>query len=672
MVKTIYEQRTLGVQPARLNQSNAPEQMMQQVENSAIKTAGELYKTADDIYKMDFDIASRRMISDIYSKNPNDPEKLRQEFDEAQKGLLKDASPMQAMELQAKFEYMTMQHLASATQNKLKINNDQLKEKSLERLNFIQNSLEHSALGMLSNDPAIQAASSKSAQADFLSMQETLNSKDSNGNPFFSADQRVSAMVNMRQKMMLYAANEQLKNADDPELAYQQIINGEKKLEFKDPDNNVQASLSIKDDLSVGDLWRLQKTKDQLIKEKKAAVDEQEDANRIRGSLAGSGYIIDPTSKRDADGLNQVFVNEFLPTISNLPPMEQGKATVDFVSKAGVIPSALKGTLATTVRGGSPDQKLYASAVLSGIARQKPQAIEDFSKENVSYAFALNNMVSEGIDLESAIERLDNTFDPRNSELIKKRKNDFEIIKRDLNPKSKIQNIFKDELTDFFETSRISVVPDTSDRLIARFNSIYEDEYVMSGDEDIALQRTSQRLKAQYGISTVGGGHNTRIMKYPPNKFYQLDGIDTKDWLKRDFEDLRDRFLPDTNTSDIYIVDDEQTASEARDERPTYPVIYKNKNGALVPLMNEEGQQVRFAPNVQREINRHNKELEEWNRQKNIVLAEVDKDPSVRLTKDIFQGFSKAADAVDKVKKGAYKTRSRAYNLGVDVGGQHD
>lgn len=659
MVKTIYEQRTLGVQPARLKQSNAPEQMMQQVENSAIKTAGELYKTADDIYKMDFDIASRRMISDIYSKNPNDPEKLRQEFDEAQKGLLKDASPMQAMELQAKFEYMTMQHLASATQNKLKINNDQLKEKSLERLNFIQNSLEHSALGMLSNDPAIQAASSKSAQADFLSMQETLNSKDSNGNPFFSADQRVSATVNMRQKMMLYAANEHLKNADDPELAYQQIINGEKKLEFKDPDNNVQASLSIKDDLSVDDLWRLERTKDQLIKQKQAVVAETQKIETGR-SIADGDITGDPRNAADREAFNSWFETQ-VQGLQNLPQNERTQEIANIISRSGIVPDQVKSSVSAQLNNGNPQQRLLASEQMLSIINNNPKVSEQFNSSDIEYALAIKNNYFAGADIEQVIKDVNDKINPTKKEELEARAKQFKEIGKDFDATAFARKAFADQSTAIMFGNNVTLPEDA--RLAFGYETDIKNKllefYTRYPNPDVAQKQLDLYVQNNYGVTHIDG--HPRITELPIEKEYKINGVNDYGWIANQLFDAVDKIDTTIPHEDLLINADAQTKSEKRSgQSPTYPIQYFDDTGAVVNLTDKNNMPVRFRPNLDEGLKAEKAKIanaDAYNQARIDQLTDPNVDTDMDVSRPRYDPKAKVQQSVGSLSKAQVKAR---------------
>ena len=659
MAKTIYEQRTLGVQPARLNQSNAPEQMMQQVENSALKTAGELYKTADDIYKMDFDIASRRMISDIYSKNPNDPEKLRQEFDEAQKGLLKDASPMQAMELQAKFEYMTMQHIASATQNKLKINNDQLKEKSLESLNLIQNRLEHSALGMLSNDPAIQAASSKSAQADFLSMQETLNAKDSNGNPIFSADQRVSATVNMRQKMMLYAANEQLKNADDPELAYQQIINGEKKLEFKDPDNNVQASLSIKDDLSVDYLWRLERTKDQLIKQKQAVVAETKKIE-TGGSIADGDITGDPRNAADREAFNAWFETQ-VQGLQNLPQNERNQEIINIVSRSGIVPDQVKSSVSAQLNNGNPQQRLLASEQMLSIINNNPKVSEQFNPSDIEYALAIKNNYFAGADIEQVIKDVNDKINPTKKEELEARAKQFKEIGKDFDATAFARKVFADQSTAPLFGNNVTLPEDA--RLAFGYKIDIENKllefYTRYNNEDVAKQQLELYVRNNYGVTHIDG--HPRITELPIEKEYKINGVNDYGWIANQLFDAVDKIDTTIPHEDLLINADAQTKSEKRSgQSPTYPIQYFDDTGAVVNLTDKNNMPVRFRPNLDEGLKAEKAKIanaDAYNQARIDQLTDPNVDTDMDVSRPRYDPKAKVQQSVGSLTKAQVKAR---------------
>lgn len=112
-------------------------------------------------------------------------------------------------------------------------------------------------------------------------------------------------------------------------------------------------------------------------------------------------------------------------------------------------------------------------------------------------------------------------------------------------------------------------------------------------------------------MSQIGAGVRNNVMRFPPAKYYQIEGLDTNTWLTNDFESFVRNNIPNVEKQNVFLVPDAQTESEVESERPTYPIIYIDESGELVPLMDSNGQRVRYQPDVIGAINKYNKEMQE-------------------------------------------------------------
>lgn len=666
----MYQQRTLGLRVPNLPQSNAPEQLAGAVQQNAMQMANEMATTADQIYQTDFEIASRKAISDIFSKNPNNPDALRKDFDAALKGLSKDASPDQQLELGMRFEMLAMPHISKAAENRVYLNTEKLKENHLTLMDLSLNDMEHGAADMLSDNPDVAFNAGRRVQNGRYTLENSLDMKDETGMPLFSAEQKVRLRSQAEQSIMFNGVKRWLEQQPDKGTAWQQIVDGQKKFRFYDANGNPELELDPRENMDLHSFDKLERYVETETRRLQSEVEDQSDLIRVQGAFTGD-YFIDPHSKRDMKALDTIFVNEFLPSIEGMNPMEQGKATVDFVKKTGNVPYTLKSRLSATIRAGSPEQQVYAAAVISGIGNTKPQALSDIPENDKTYAYMLNSMISEGIEPEIAIERMSGTFNPANKAILDKRKEDLKALKNkgSLDAADELNKMFRDQASFRFWTRvPLSGAPNTTDRLITRFDSVYEEEYLLSGDQPTALQRTKQRLETYMGVSNIGGGGD-RIIKYPPIKYYELEGLDNEAWLKEDFSQFAKVHLPGISEADIYLSDDEQTALEARDLRPTYPIIYKNKAGLLVPLIDREGREVRFAPNVLNAINKHNRKIEEMRKQRVVnqrivqrIKEEAEQNPETMGQTIVEQALSEAVSTSAKAVSATYKKAKESKN----------
>lgn len=659
VAKTIYEQRTLGVQPIRFNQSNAPEQMMQQVENSALNTAQQMYKVADDSYNKAFDIEARQLLQDAFNRNSANPDQLLKDFEKIKSGLFRDTSPFQRLELEARYEVLFDSELAKATQNKLKLDNDNLRQQSLESLNYLQNSLEHNALGMLSDDPVVQATASKSAQLNFLELQETLNSKDSSGIPFFNADQRVKTSNDMRQKMMSYAAQNYISQSDNPELAYKQIINGEKKLEFKDPDNNVQASLSIKDDLSVDDLWRLERTKDQLIKQKQAVVAETQKIE-TGGSIADGDITGDPRNAADREAFNAWFETQ-TQGLQNLPQNERTQEIINIVSRSGIVPDQVKSSVSAQLNNGNPQQRLLASEQMLSIINNNPKVSEQFNSSDIEYALAIKNNYFAGADIEQVIKDVNDKINPTKKEELEARAKQFKEIGKDFDAIAFARKAFYDESTAIMFGNNVTLPEDA--RLEFGYKTDIENKflefYTRYPNQDVAQKQLELYVQNNYGVTHIDG--HPRITELPIEKEYKINGVNDYGWIANQLFDAVDKIDTTIPHEDLLVNADAQTKSEKRSgQSPTYPIQYFDDTGAVVNLTDKNNMPVRFRPNLDDGLKAEKAKIanaDAYNQARIDQLTDPNVDTDMDVSRPRYDPKAKVQQSVGSLSKAQVKAR---------------
>ena len=602
MVKNIYERQTLGLNIPRVQMSTAPEELAAKVEQSAIRTAQELNTNADNIYKTDFEIASRKSISDIYAKNPNNPEKLRQDFDAAQKGLLKDASPQMAMELEARFEILTASHLARSSENKLKIDNDSLKEKALEGMNLAQNSMEHMATNMFSDNPEVAASASKSAQLALLDFQKYNNQTTPDGTPLFSPEQKVNRAQNFRNQSMFLSAQNYIQESDDPIAAYERIESGQKKLTFLDPEDNVQLELDPTSDMSVEDLWKLRQKAESLFKAKAKEIEVVQSLEYGREMYDGDRRV-DPKNKDDRNDLNLFFDTVLAPEIKNMPDAQKTEAIVEFTNRTGIVPDLVTSNLRKTIRSGAVES-IEASRQLTSIINNNPMTASEFDSEDRLYAIAINDRYMDGLDPKEVIKQVQEEFNPLSKDKRDFRKENFKRISKDTGISA--ENIVSSSFTEFNPVlfgKKVQLPADArvSDDILRNINRELEQNYVKYPDPQVAVNATQQYARSRFGITYISG--NPRWSTLPIENQYKIPGVNDSGWIKNqlvtDINKLDPKIIPDS----LIIEADPQTVTESNNKQnPSYPVMYTDEYGGVSPVLDNQNRPVRFIPNMQKQI----------------------------------------------------------------------
>lgn len=609
-----YERRIGGIESSVPQQLESPENFVRSLEQDSLRLANQMTTTAGELFKTDFEIASRQQISDIYAQSPNDPDKLKENFDKALNGLIRGAPMQQSLQLRQSFEALASTHLTKAAENKLRVDTDRLRENSLTIMNQSINDMEHRASDMLSNNQAVAFDASRAMQDSRLQLENELNRVDSQGNPFYSADQRVKMREDTTQNIMSIGLRRWFDQQPDKIEAREQIMNGEKDFKFYDADGNLDLVLNPTLEMRIHDFERLENHMDRAIEQQMKLAKQMEEDNRISLFLNGEA-IVDPKNKDDVTAIDRYFEMDVLPKLMGLNPLEQGQAITEFSLKFGLVPSSIRSQIRAAVRNGTPHQMDFTSSIVEGIANHRPELLEDISPDSLSYALAYAKRRQVGMEGKDVKEMLNDVFDPRNKEVIAKRQADFNEIKRNakINPQADLRQRFHEGWF-FWNNTRLPEPLDVQDSIVTRYTSLLEEEYRRTGDLDDARRAALALISTMYGVTNAES--KPTIIPHPPEMYYKIEGegVKNQNWIGKQLRSLVREVDPSIHRDDIFLSPDNLTEIQAASGRPTYPVLIRNRRGELEPITDKEGRLIRFAPNPQERIAVLEKRYEEEKR----------------------------------------------------------
>ncbi|MBW8308081.1 MAG: hypothetical protein K0M45_00305 [Candidatus Paracaedibacteraceae bacterium] len=595
---TLYQQRTLGLRVPNLPQSYAPEQLAGAIQQNALKMANEMANTADEIYQTDFEISSRRMISEIFAKNPNNPDALRKDFDAALKGLTKDTSPDQQLELGIRFERLAMPHISKAAENRIYLNNEKLKENSLTLIDLSLNNMEHSAASMLSDNPDVAMGASRAAQMDRLTLETQLNQVDSQGIPLFSAEQKVRLRRQANQSIMENGTLRWLEQQPDKAKAWQEIKDGKKTFKLYDAQGKLETELKPLTDMSLHNFDKIEKFVESATAMSKEQLQTAAGIEKIGAVLNGDTYL-DPESPFDKKAIDNYFVQKVMPTLEGMDPIQRGQAISDYVDKVGILPETVKSNIRATLRAGTPEEQVYAAEIIRTIGDNSFKTLEDIGDKWQTYAMNLSDLTRGGVPAAQAVKMVDMSFDPAEKTVRDKRINELRKIPYDAERQINILFSSDAPFRLFGKSAPIIDVPNIREGIIADMEGFFQEAYVYTGDINVAKEMARQRAKSVFGISQVTGQAN--VVRYPPEKAaaYNIPGLKDQSWIKRQLLAGVKAVKPDLNNEDIYITTDNQTIAEGESGRPTYPILYRTNSGSFDTLRDQRtGITLRFAPDT--------------------------------------------------------------------------
>lgn len=567
---------------------------LDRLSHDAGQMAAKLQNVSERLYAANFESLARQTIDQISEKNKSDPAQLTKDFDAAFKGLTKDVSPFMHAEIKERYEILTRPYVAHATELKTRINTDRLKEQSLTVLNQSLNGLEHNASSMLSKNDAVSYEASRAAQLQMLTMDQMLSQTDENGHPLFSAEYRVKFREDSTQSLMKVGLERWFDDQPNKEAAMKAILSGEKKFKFYDQKGEVMREISPLDEMNA---YEFDKTRDYMEREIEAQNRKAKEAVQLAHvqSFLNGDNLIDPKSTAMKKAINSHFEQAIAPQLSNLDDVEKANVISGYVEKVGLLPTSLQGQLRAITRNGNPEQQAFAADLISRIQEKSPMALDDMPEKDISYGLMMAQYLRYGMDTEEAIIRLEKQFDPLQRDVIDKRRGEFKEF--EVNAEDEVKEVLKSPRFEFLpigNLTELSEFPDINTQTQSDYENILRQEYVTTGDMEVAKKSAAQIFKRTYGVTKITG--EPRVIKYPPEKYYSVPGI-SDEWMgEQVLDEVRkiDEYK-EAKSEDVVVVPDTITARQAVPRgTPSYLLYMRSEAGGYNPLRNKEGALRRF------------------------------------------------------------------------------
>lgn len=338
---------------------------------------------------------------------------------------------------------------------------------------------------------------------------------------------------------------------------------------------------------------------DEMLKAQ-AAIDTQGQITDMTTSYNNPSVIFDPGSPQTKKIAGTVFA-----TNGGLQALQQGQpdganSLMQVVTRTGVIPENAQGTLRALMTAGNSQQKGYAYDVIGRLQEDAPMALSGFNPNEISQAVMYNDLTRNGMDQQSAMKYIKDAFDPLNKPVMELRQaNVNDILKK---------NATSSNFADIFDKGVFDIGPDmprnnaAADTMLAQYRDTLKTQYLMHGDENVAKQAATAELQRFYGVSKAAG--TKTVMKYPPEKYYAIQGVDS-DWMPNQLLDDVKK-LPgqaDVSLKNVELLPDTVTAADVSAGRlPRYQVMV-NKDGIWDSLRDASGKTLYYSFDPQKEIN---------------------------------------------------------------------
>jgi hypothetical protein len=301
---------------------------------------------------------------------------------------------------------------------------------------------------------------------------------------------------------------------------------------------------------------------------------------RARADQIISGQdVADPDNKDDRVAVDFVIDKSGLnERLSNMDPTSVPHLTIT-VETTGIIPDSSMSTLRSMAANGSPEEREFALQTTANLLKQKPGILEGKSggKELRDDARKFSSYVlAGGLTPEDALKRVDETKTEefRNKEAALGA--EATTLAGTLKP---------EELTNAFDgfftaEPELGATRTRGAIMFAAFKENFKFHFTKTGDEEVAKNLAMDDVRQTYNVSAVTG--TNRLMKHPPEKYYQkIDGSHDY-FMKQLKEDVTKRVGRDVEIDEIFIEAVPQTDSDIRVGRlPRYGVSWLTEDGKL-------------------------------------------------------------------------------------------
>lgn len=586
------------------------------LEEIAVSTANDaerLQQTSEKLYLTNFESSARSSINEITERNKSDPEQLRQQLIESSKGFSENAPIHLRGVIEAQYEIMGRPAINTAIKNRTRINNDLLKESSLKNIAESFKNLEQNASGMLSGDAHVAFDASRSAQLQMNTIENMSQTLDESGLPLFTAEKRVALIEQAKQTLVGSGIKGWFDQQPDKVKAYKDFIEGNKSFRFYDESGEVSVDIDPLFEMNRGTFERTRNYMASKVKEGLVEAQKVQSMAQFVKTMEAGNLVIDPKNKGQRAIVDTYFNEVIAPSIEKKDPEERNSDITDYVAKTGVIPTQVISTVRGVLRNGSIDNQVMAADLISKIQEVSPQALHELDGSDISYGLLLTKRLRGGLSAEEAVLQTKESFNPIQKDIVKRRKEDFRGF--EINSKDDIEEAFSTGFFSvFFNTTDLGANPASVDQAGVDYLNAYEEQYVATGDQEVAKQRAIDIINRQYGVTEVSG--NKRIIKYPPENYYAVDGL-SNEWMTNQLiADVESQLLREISQEDISLVADVETPREiSSNKKPGYTVMVKNESGEYIPVQ-KDGKLMRFFFDSSDAIRKHNEETEIQNQER--------------------------------------------------------
>jgi hypothetical protein len=370
---------------------------------------------------------------------------------------------------------------------------------------------------------------------------------------------------------------------------------------------------------------------DDLPQEEKNAelqkMNDYREAFVAQEAIAGNS-LIDPASKPQRDELNNYYLSTEAATMLSNNDVNASIHLSQFAKQYGVIPESAQGILRGMMTSGDAEQKKFAYGTIGEIQKIAPSAVTmagGFTEKEIKDAAVFNGLIRSGATAKFANDAVMQASQPMTADIRQLRQTEVNSLASALKV-STIESVFDESALPFTAPDFASAAQ--RDLVASDYKRIYREAFLQYGDKQMAKDAANAAIKTTSGITRVGSRKS--IMKYPPELYYRVDGVDDSDMVESFNQQIKNDLISLGYDAEIKFtlqptVNAETAVNNGR--KPAYNIWIEGDNGIVDLVRGEDNLPVAFAFDQKPLLEIKNKQKSDYRKraqfkQRNIELYE--------------------------------------------------
>jgi hypothetical protein len=322
---------------------------------------------------------------------------------------------------------------------------------------------------------------------------------------------------------------------------------------------------------------------------------QYQEARNVALAVRGEA-VIDPASKIQRDTMDTYYNGTGAQQLLEQQNPDAAAYLGNFAKQYGLVPETAQRTLRGLMTSGQPEQKQYAYGVIGEIQKSNPSALAmagGFTKKEIQDAGVFNGLVRSGASARFATDAITQAAQPMTADIRKQRQTEANNLAADKTAGS-IESVFDVSVLPFTAPSYASAAQ--RDLIAGDYRRIYSEAFLQYGDKEMAKNAAETAIKVTSGVSKIGG--KTVVMKYPPEMYYGVDGVEPDDiseaFTQQVKDDLKTLGYDDRLEFTLQPTVNAETAVN-NGRKPAYNIWITGENGVVDLVRGENNMPVAFA-----------------------------------------------------------------------------